>query len=53
MLYVIVALWFVLDAIRGAFNTLAAPFRAVRWVGEGVWDVGSWVWDGLSALGRR
>ncbi|KAH7359530.1 hypothetical protein BKA66DRAFT_472718 [Pyrenochaeta sp. MPI-SDFR-AT-0127] len=41
-LYAVVALWFVLDAIREAFHTLGAPFRAMKMLGEFVWIWGLW-----------
>ncbi|OAL03535.1 hypothetical protein IQ06DRAFT_187789, partial [Phaeosphaeriaceae sp. SRC1lsM3a] len=33
MLYAVVALWFVLDAVREAIHTIGVPFRVVRWIG--------------------
>jgi len=53
LLYAIIALWFILDAIREAFNTIAAPFRVLRWCGEAVWDTGVWAWEGGVVVWRR
>ncbi|KAF1913348.1 hypothetical protein BDU57DRAFT_408287, partial [Ampelomyces quisqualis] len=37
MLYAVIALWFVLDAVREAIHTIGVPFRVVKWVGGWVW----------------
>lgn len=42
-LYAVVALWFVLDAVRQAFYTLGAPFRVLKFLGSTGWIWGSWV----------
>ncbi|KAJ4363029.1 hypothetical protein N0V83_010147 [Neocucurbitaria cava] len=42
-LYGVVALWYVLDAIREVFNTLSAPFRAVKWAWGFVWLLCLWI----------
>ena len=42
-LYAVIALWFVLDAVRQTFHTLGAPFRVLRFLGGTVWVWGSWV----------
>lgn len=43
IVYAVIAMWFVLDAVRQAFVTLCAPFRAIRWVGGWVGVVLLWV----------
>ena len=43
--YAIVAMWYVLDAVREAFQTLGAPFRLLRWLG-------GWMWVWSVSLGR-
>ncbi|CAO2652817.1 Nn.00g022280.m01.CDS01 [Neocucurbitaria sp. VM-36] len=42
-MYGVVALWFVLDAIREVFNTLSAPFRAFKWAWGFVWLLCIWI----------
>lgn len=37
ILYGIIALWFVLDAVREAFHTIGAPFRLMKFLGGFVW----------------
>ncbi|KAF2824468.1 hypothetical protein CC86DRAFT_421039 [Ophiobolus disseminans] len=46
LLYALIALWYILDAVREAFNTIAAPFRVLKWYGEKVWEAGVWAWEG-------
>ncbi|KAF1843381.1 uncharacterized protein K460DRAFT_407738 [Cucurbitaria berberidis CBS 394.84] len=41
-MYVVVALWYVLDAIREVFHTLSAPFRAFKWAWGFVWFFCLW-----------
>ncbi|KAH7382670.1 hypothetical protein DE146DRAFT_669461 [Phaeosphaeria sp. MPI-PUGE-AT-0046c] len=54
MLYAVVALWFVLDALREAIHTIGVPFRVVRWVGGWVWFWVCWAGGVVGAiLGRR
>ncbi|KAH7062880.1 hypothetical protein BKA63DRAFT_587241 [Paraphoma chrysanthemicola] len=43
-IYAIIAIWFVLDAIREAFNTIAAPFRIVKWLGGWIGVLAIWLW---------
>jgi hypothetical protein len=43
ILYAIIALWYILDAVREAIHTIGVPFRVVRWVGGWVWFWVSWV----------
>jgi hypothetical protein len=43
MLYAVIALWFVLDAVREAIHTIGVPFRVVKWVGGWVWFWARWV----------
>jgi hypothetical protein len=45
-LYALIALWFVLDAMREAIHTIGVPFRAVKWVT-------GWVWVGVCWVARR
>jgi hypothetical protein len=42
--YAVIAVWFVLDAIREAFNTIAAPFRVVKWLGGWIGVLALWLW---------
>ncbi|KAI8931251.1 hypothetical protein NX059_011598 [Plenodomus lindquistii] len=36
-IYAIIALWYVLDAVREAFLTISAPFRLIRYLGGFAW----------------
>jgi hypothetical protein len=42
--YAVIAVWFVLDAIREAFNTITAPFRVVKWLGGWIGVLALWLW---------
>lgn len=54
IVYAVVALWFVLDALREAIHTIGVPFRVVRWVGGWVWFWVCWVGGIVGAIvGRR
>ncbi|KAF2035125.1 hypothetical protein EK21DRAFT_44898, partial [Setomelanomma holmii] len=44
IVYAVIAIWFVLDAVREAFNTIAAPFRVVKWLGGWVGVCAVWLW---------
>jgi hypothetical protein len=50
VLYSVIALWFILDAVREAIHTIGVPFRLVRWVGGLVWMWVSWVGGVLGAV---
>jgi hypothetical protein len=52
-LYALVALWFVLDAMREAIHTVGIPFRAVKWVGGWGWAGVCWVGRVVGAVGGR
>ncbi|KAF2264066.1 hypothetical protein CC78DRAFT_253978 [Lojkania enalia] len=43
LVYALVGLYFLLDAIREAVHALGAPFRAVKWTGGYVWIGGLWL----------
>lgn len=43
ILYAIVALWYVLDAVREAFHAISAPFRFIRFMGGFVWLAVLWM----------
>jgi hypothetical protein len=54
MLYAVIALWFVLDAVREVLHTIGVPFRAMRWVAEWFWFGVCWVGGIMRAIvGRR
>ncbi|KAL5115168.1 hypothetical protein ACEQ8H_006922 [Pleosporales sp. CAS-2024a] len=53
VVYAVVALWYVLDALRSAIYTLGVPFRIVRWVAGWVWFVGGWVVGMVGTMVRR
>ncbi|KAH9877064.1 hypothetical protein IAQ61_002425 [Plenodomus lingam] len=53
VIYAIIALWFVLDAVREAFNTISAPFRFIRFVGGFVWVGVLWAVGFLGATWER
>lgn len=44
MLYALVAVYFVLDAVREAVHTVGAPFRAARRVGGYLGVIIGWNW---------
>lgn len=45
LVYALVGLYFLLDAIREAVHALGAPFRVVRMVGRVVWRGCGWVFE--------
>jgi hypothetical protein len=54
MVYAVVALWYILDAVREAIHTIGVPFRVVRWVGGWVWFWVCWVGGIVGAIvGKR
>ncbi|KAF1995455.1 hypothetical protein P154DRAFT_580888 [Amniculicola lignicola CBS 123094] len=47
IVYILVGLYFLLDAVRQAMYTLGAPFRVGKMVGRYVWVGGCWVRRGV------
>ncbi|KAF2743441.1 hypothetical protein M011DRAFT_221520 [Sporormia fimetaria CBS 119925] len=47
VVYVLIALYFVLDAIRETARAMGAPLRWARWVWGWLWIVGKWIWEAL------
>jgi hypothetical protein len=52
-LYALIAVWFVLDAVREAFHTIGLPFRFLMFLWGYVWVVVVWTWSVLVGLWAR
>jgi hypothetical protein len=50
VIYSVIALWFILDAVREAIHTIGVPFRMLRWLGGVVWMWAVWIAGVVAAV---
>lgn len=54
IVYAVVALWFIMDALKEAFNVIGVPFRVVKCLGVWVWFLVCWAGGIVRAVvGKR